>query len=213
MFRDCSQSASSYRAEMLGLCAMHTLAQATQEYYHLHCWSTTLCCDSKKALDMSHFHHCRIKQSAKCADMHRILQAIKSKSSGKIIYQHVYGHMDKYLLWERLSLIQQMNCVCDTLAKAALTTAINSGHYQCPTQFLPREDAALVVWGENITGNISQGVQFARKHLQNQRVNHWPAGSFEEVDWVHLDLALSQKPDMYKIWHSKQNSSFCGTCI
>jgi hypothetical protein len=122
--------------------------------------------------------------------------------------------MDKYLPWERLSLIQQMNCVCNTLAKAALTTAINSGHHQCPTQFLPREGAALVVWGEKITGDISQIVRFhaskevARKHLQNQRVNCWPADRFEEVDWDHLDLALSQKPDMYKIWHSKQNSGF-----
>ncbi len=68
--------------------------------------------------------------------------------------------MDKYLPWERLSLIEQMNCVCDTLAKAALTTAINSGHYQRPKQFLPREDAALVVWGEKINGNISQIVRF-----------------------------------------------------
>jgi hypothetical protein len=127
--------------------------------------------------------------------------------------------MDKYLPWERLSLIQQMNCVCDTLAKAALTTAINSGHYQRPTQFLPREDAALVVWGEKITGDISQIVWFhaskevARKHLKNGRVNCWLAGSFEEVDWEHLDLALSQKPDMYKIWQSKQNSGFCGTRV
>jgi hypothetical protein len=96
--------------------------------------------------------------------------------------------MDKYLPWERLTLIQQMNCVRDTLAKAALTTAINTGHYQGPTQFLPREDAALVVWGEKITGNISQIVRFhsskevARKHLQNQRVNCWLARSFAEVD-------------------------------
>jgi hypothetical protein len=72
-FWERSQSASSYRAEMPGLCVMHTLAQATQEYYHLHCWSTTLCCDNKKALDMSHFHCRRIKQSAKWAHIHRIL--------------------------------------------------------------------------------------------------------------------------------------------
>jgi hypothetical protein len=72
-FWEHSQSANFYRAELLGLCAMHTLAQATQEYYHLLCWSATSCCDNKKALDMSHFHCRRIKQSAKCADIHRIL--------------------------------------------------------------------------------------------------------------------------------------------
>ncbi len=186
-FWERSQSVSSYRAEMLGLYAMHTLAQATQEYYHLHCWSATLCCDNKKALYMSHFHRRRIKQSAKCADIHRIFRAIEAKSSRKFTYRHIYSNMDKYLPWERLSLIQQMSCVCDTLAKAALTTAINSGHYQHPTQFLPRENTALVVWGEKITGDISQIVRFhaskevARKHLQNRRVNCWLAGSFNSL--------------------------------
>ncbi len=34
-----------------------------------------------------------------------------------------------------------------------------------------------------------------------------------EVDWEHLDLALAQKLDMYKIWRSKQNSGFCGTRV
>jgi hypothetical protein len=34
---------------------------------------------------------------------------------------------------------------------------------------------------------------------------------FEEVNWEHLDLAMKNKANMYKIWQSKQNSSFCGT--
>ena len=36
---------------------------------------------------------------------------------------------------------------------------------------------------------------------------------FDEVDWEHLDLAMSSKSDMYKIWHSKQHSGFCGTRV
>ncbi len=36
---------------------------------------------------------------------------------------------------------------------------------------------------------------------------------FDEVDWGHLDWALKNKPDMYKIWRSKQNSGFCGTRV
>jgi hypothetical protein len=71
---------------------------------------------------------------------------------------YVYGHMDKYLPWKRLTLIQQMNCVCNTLTKAALTNAIINGYHQQPTQFLPKEDAALVVWGEKKTGDISHTI-------------------------------------------------------
>ena len=33
------------------------------------------------------------------------------------------------------------------------------------------------------------------------------------MDWEHLDLAMSSKSDMYKIWRSKQHSGFCGTRV
>jgi hypothetical protein len=209
-FWERSQSANLYRAELLGLCAMHTLAQALEEFYHLSHWSAMLCCDNKKALNVSRHHRQRIKPSTKCADIHRTLRSTKLGFQGEFTYRHVYGHMDQYLPWERLSLIQQMNCVCDTLAKRALTMALSTGYHKRLTHFLSREDAALVVWGEKITGDISQKICFhackeeARKHLQTWKVNHWSAESFEEVDWEHLDLSLAQKPDMYKIWRSKQ---------
>jgi hypothetical protein len=179
-----------------------------------------LCCDNKKALNASRHHRQRIKPSTKCANIHRTLQSTKLGFQGEFTYRHVYSHMDQYLPWERLSLIQQMNCVCNTLAKRALTTALITGYHEQPTHFLPREDAALVVWGEKITGDISQKIRFhvckeeARKHLQTRKVNRWSAESFKEVDWEHLDLSLAQKPNiMYKIWHSKQSSGFCRTQV
>jgi hypothetical protein len=198
---------------------MHTLAQVLQEFYHLSHWSAALYCDNKKALDVSRHHRQRIKPSTKCADIHRILRSTKLGFQGEFTYCHVYSHMNQYLPWERLSLIQQMNCVCHTLAKRALTMALSTGYHEQPTHFLPREDAALVVWGEKITGDISQKIRFhackeeVRKHLQTRKVNRWSAESFEEVDWEHLDLSLAQKPDMYKIWCSKQSSGFCGTRV
>jgi hypothetical protein len=52
-----------------------------------------------------------------------------------------------------------------------------------------------------------------RKYLGNKKKNPWSNEQFDEVDWEHLDLVLKNKPDMYKIWRSKQNSSFCGTRV
>ncbi len=43
--------------------------------------------------------------------------------------------------------------------------------------------------------------------------NPWTNERFDKVDWEHLDLALKNKPDMYKIWRSKQNSYLCGTRV
>jgi hypothetical protein len=33
------------------------------------------------------------------------------------------------------------------------------------------------------------------------------------VDWEHLNLALKNKADMYRIWRLKQHSGFCGTRV
>jgi len=49
--------------------------------------------------------------------------------------------------------------------------------------------------------------------LGNRKKNPWPNEQFDEVDWEHLELAMKTKPDMYKIWRSKQNSGFCGTRV
>ncbi len=58
-FWEKSNSASLYRAEMLGLCALHLLARAVVEYYKVKGWSAVLCCDIKHALELSsHHQHC-----------------------------------------------------------------------------------------------------------------------------------------------------------
>jgi hypothetical protein len=76
-----------------------------------------------------------------------------------------------------------------------------------------------VIWGNKVTGDISSPLRFhaskelARNYLQTQTRDRWTNERFNEVDWEHLDLALKNKPDMYKIWRSKQTSGFCGTRI
>ena len=218
-FWERSIAASSYRAELLGLCALHQFAQAITEFYKVTGWSALLCCDNKRALEVSSHHTRRIRPSAKCADIRRSLKAVKSLLRGNFRYVHVYGHMDRMLKWEQLTITQQLNCVCDTLAKRSVSTAITNGYHDRPTQFLPREDVALVIWGNKITGDISPHLRFhaskevARKYLASRPRNKWSAERFDQVDWEHLDLALKNKPDMYKIWRSKQHSGFCGTRV
>jgi hypothetical protein len=45
-FWEQSLTANSFRAEMLGLCALHLLARAISEYYKLDRWTSTLCCNN-----------------------------------------------------------------------------------------------------------------------------------------------------------------------
>jgi hypothetical protein len=76
------------------------------------------------------------------------------------------------------------------------------GHNNRPTQLLPKEDVAVVIWGNKITNNISYSIRFqaskevARKYLGNNKKNLWPNKQFNKVNWEHLDLALKNKPDV-----------------
>jgi hypothetical protein len=100
-----------------------------------------------------------------------------------------------------------------------MTSAMTEGYYKRPTQLLPKEDVAVVIWGNKITNNISHSIRFhaskemASQYLGNRKKNSWPNKRFNKDDWEHLDLALKNKPDMYKIWRSKQNLGFCGTRV
>ncbi len=97
--------------------------------------------------------------------------------------------------------------------------AIISGYHDRPTQILPCEDVALVIWSNKATGNISTRLRFhaskelARNYLSTRTRGKWPNERFDEVDWEHLELALKNKADMYKVWRSKQTSGFCGTQV
>ena len=159
-FWERSPAVSSYRAEMLGLCCLHLLARGLSEFHQIKEWEATLCCDNKRALEQSAYTRRRIRPSAKCADIQRSLKATKHTFTGQFSYLHVYGHMDKYLLWHQLSLIQQLNCVCDTLAKQAVTLAMTQGYHDRPTQLLPKEDVAVVIWGNKITDDVSSPIRF-----------------------------------------------------
>ncbi len=166
-FWERSQAASSCRAEMLGLCTLHLFARTVAEFYQIQGWQAILCCDNKQALELSSYKQGRICPSAKCADIRRNLQLTKQTFQGTFRYVHVYGHKDKYLAWNQLNLMQQMNCLCNTLAKKAVAIALLKGYHNRFTQLLPNEDAVLVIWGNKVTGDIAPVLCFhASKKLQ-----------------------------------------------
>ena len=101
--------------------------------------------------------------------------------------------------------MQQLDSVCNTLAQKTIKTATIKGYHDRPTQILPCEDVALVIWGSKVTGDISAPLGFhaskelARNYLRTRTRNKWPSKCFGEVDWEHLELPLKHKADMYMI--------------
>jgi hypothetical protein len=88
------------------------------------------------------------------------------------------------------------------IIKESSENSNNKGYHNRPTQLLPREDVALVVWGNKVTRDISGPLRFhaskavAQTYLQQRKKNNWTSKLFEEVDWEHLYLALKNKADM-----------------
>ena len=70
--------ATLYRAELLGLCALHFLARVVAEFYKLDGWSAMLCCNIKRALEKSSNDRSRIRPSTKGVDIPHSLQTTVS---------------------------------------------------------------------------------------------------------------------------------------
>jgi hypothetical protein len=70
------------------------------------------------------------------------------------------------------------------LAKHTVTLAMTEGFHNRPTQLLPKEDVAVVIWGNKITDDISHTIRFqaskevARKYWGNKKKNPWPSKHF-----------------------------------
>jgi hypothetical protein len=112
--------------------------------------------------------------------------------------------MDQYLKWEQLTLMQQLNCVCNTLAKKSITTAIIHGYHTDSLSSFPKK-MWLWLYGALKSLAIScplcgfmQEKRWQENIWQLSKRTSGQTGCFDVMDWEHLDLALKNKADMYK---------------
>ena len=69
-FYEIFPKAGSFRGELLGLVAIHTLALAVVRFFHLDCVSGKICCDNIAALNQSSKVHQRVRVGIKHSDLH-----------------------------------------------------------------------------------------------------------------------------------------------
>jgi hypothetical protein len=213
-FYETSEDAGSYRAELLTLSALHILALAFKLHYNITGSFGHLWCDNERALAKAKLFRRRIPPSSNHGDILRVLRNVKHRLGVVFSYNHVYGHEDKKKLWHRLSLEEKLNCVCDQLAKAAVTIAI-AATGPPKDQMLPLESAAIFLRGNKLTGDISEPTRFALATTEVRRFyiedHKWSLAKFEAVDFSSLDYTLAKKKRGYGWWAAKQHSDFCGT--
>lgn len=82
-------------------------------------------CNNKGALNQAAITRNRVRVSAKHANLLRSLQLLKSRTNIKFVYIHVKAHQDKYLAWQALSLVEQLNGKCNALVGQVVAYGIS----------------------------------------------------------------------------------------
>jgi hypothetical protein len=108
-----SSDACSYRGELLGLVAIHTLVLHACWYYQPTTITGKFICDSKSVLyKSSRRGYRRIRPGVAQADLFQALQSIHQEMPGaNLSYEWVKSHQDSKLPWHLLTLKEQLNTV------------------------------------------------------------------------------------------------------
>jgi hypothetical protein len=213
-----SRNAGSYRGELLGLLAIHVFIVGVCEFFRIDSGDLGLvACDNLGGLNKAKLRRKKIRAGTKHADILRSLRSIHRKLRGRLRYEHVYGHQDKKKRWSDMTLLEQLNCRCDALAKAAVARRIaqSTDDTSRSRQRLPHETASVYYGDSKITGDCGSELRF---HLGRVKAREfylgelgWYAATFDAVDWEARDRATSKKPEMFRQWLCKQCSGFCAT--
>jgi hypothetical protein len=213
-FYEHSPTAGAYRGELLGMLALHVFLYAVEDHFNLTGCPTHIWCDCKGALYAIKRRRKRVSTGTKHADVFRALRGVRRKTKTDHQYSHVLAHQDDIMSWDCLSIQAQLNCICDSLAKAA----VRRGHFATPRtgrQNLPFEKVAVYVGGTKQTSDVSSDLRYhmgriqAREWYNSHNIMHPTV--FDTVDWPSLHTTVKSKPQMYQIWLSKQATNFCAT--
>jgi len=226
-FHERSNTASSYKGELLGLTAIHHLISFVLEYYTAAKAQGSIHCDNKGALLQASTKRKRVRPRTKHADLIRNIRHIKASHAFDIQYIHVKAHQDEHFTWDELTLFQQLNVHCDLLAKQAIQDAISNPIQQVTEhQLLPREQAAIFVSGQKQTSDLAKSLRFALglidakkfftrpirlRNESNIGGLGWSSRRFDIIDWHTLTMVLESKPAMYGVWLAKQTVGVCAT--
>ena len=101
---------------------------------------------------------------------------MKTKLNVSFKYEWVRAHQDDIKLWHQLTLLQQLNCICNTLAKAAVTRSLTTTVSHIPEKVLPTESAAVFVGGIKKTSNVAKNVRLALGRVDAESFYTTPLG-------------------------------------
>ena len=110
---------------MLGLLALYAIMAAVHTHFKLTETSGVIIGDNQGALGQAHRKIKRVTPSEKQTDIIRAIRAAKYHCQGtKLEKRWVKSHVDNLKQWKDLTIEEQLNTICDELAKEAVREGI-----------------------------------------------------------------------------------------
>jgi hypothetical protein len=152
-----SYTASNYRGELLGGLLAALILKAASSLLSGNAHPAVLACDIMGVVIRGNNKHRSLKEAQTQADIIRCFCEVLAGLNFKIIYEHVYGHQDKTIPWDSLTLLQQLNTIADQIAKEALWRAFPSGWYISSN--FPFESFRILIEGRKVIINSCSPLQ------------------------------------------------------
>ena len=205
LIQSTTNTACSYRSEMIGLYASLSLISAICILHNLDQGSVVIGCDNEKALELTESTSQRVPCHRKHSDILKAIGIMKSTIPIELRFQHISAHQDDHILYEDLSLPAQLNVDCDHMAKRWLIECYHK-KFPPPT-LLPQENTSVWIGNEKVIGDIGPPLRVEIRRREMKKFLHLKgilkAEYFDMVDWKSIKRMLKNKPQQYQLWLTK----------
>jgi hypothetical protein len=184
-------------------------------------------CNSQSALFQAKHRRRRAWPGTDQADVFRTLRPSHQRVLATDLgYEWVKSHQVNTKAWQALSLEEQLNVSCDSLANSAIERAMSTHGQPVKTRTLPFKKVTIMIQSTKITLNIAQAIRFTLGQEEAQRFYTkaqdnfrgsnkgglgWTQEAFNAVDWSALDQLLQSRMAGFQLWLSKQAIGVCAT--
>ena len=213
-FPEQSVDACAYRAELLGLLAIHLILAAINKIDTRMQGRVSIISDCLGALmKAADLPPNRIPSKCRHSDILKNIMLHCTNLSFDCNYAHVKAHQDDSVQYHKLSRAAQLNCWADITAKNVIWGLAGE---QLPIQrVFPLEPVAVYIGKEKMTSDTGPRLRFwAHKHLARafyEEARVLNNDQFDEVDWESVHSALYSVPRLFQVWACKQVNNIAGT--
>ena len=217
-FDEQSSVACAYRAELLGLMAIHLILLAANKLRPGLDGMAAVYSDCLGAIRrVADLPEARVPAGWKHADILKNIMINCRDLSFDVAYSHVKAHQDDHKLFADLTRQAQLNCIADWMAKRVLQT--RARNLKNPCKVFPLEPVTARVGtcnkGEKISPGMMDGLRFWTHRRLAREVFHdlgiLSLRAFDQVAWRPVFDALHSLPRMFQIWAAKQVTGIAGT--